>query len=59
MAKQCPECYTVSGDDLGYCDACGCELTGRGVHASVWQYLAIAVAVAAGFAVTALFMFKN
>ena len=46
MPKQCPECASITQNDLGYCPSCACKLhaepstrTGK-----VWQFLAVFVA---------------
>jgi len=48
MPKHCPECSTVTDDDIGYCPACACQLkhdpdSVRPVRR--WQYAAVAAAI--------------
>jgi len=49
MAKQCPECSTITTDDIGYCPGCAYQLgdTPAFLHElGRWRYVAAAVAVA-------------
>ncbi len=48
MPKHCPECRTVTDDDIGYCPACAHQLqlepdSVRLVR--MWQYAAVAAAI--------------
>ena len=48
MPKQCPECRTVTADDIGYCPACACQLKldeDSTRLTRMWQYGAVAVAI--------------
>lgn len=48
MPKQCPECRTVTTDDIGYCPGCASPLKlepDSTRMARTWQYAAAAVAV--------------
>ena len=48
MPKQCPECRTVTADDIGYCPACACQLkVGPDSESEkrLWRYAAVAVAI--------------
>ena len=47
MPRQCPECRSITRDDIGYCPACACQLPGDRVSSGAtrsWQYLAAAMA---------------
>jgi len=47
MPKQCPECRTVTEDDIGYCPGCACRLADRPEPSrlkQLWQYIVVAAA---------------
>ena len=49
MRKQCPECGTVTRDDVAYCPACACEFApdpGFMDNVRGWQHAAGAIAAA-------------
>ena len=49
MPKQCPECSTVTTDEIGYCPACAHQLNAASEDWTqsprLWQYAAAAAAV--------------
>ncbi len=58
MPKQCPECKSVSEDDISYCGACGSKLpNGLSLIARspLWQFVAFA-AVVTGASLTVLLL---
>jgi RNA polymerase subunit RPABC4/transcription elongation factor Spt4 len=46
MPKQCPECKSITTDEIGYCPACGFQLAGCASSSLIerWRYMAVAVA---------------
>jgi len=57
MPKQCPECASVTQDDLGYCPACACALPVASSRlGKLWQSLAV-LAASLGVAGAAIFYF--
>ncbi len=47
MPKQCPECRSVTDDDIGYCPGCAYRLADKPDSSrlkQLWQYLAVAAA---------------
>lgn len=61
MPKQCPECRTVTADDIGFCPACACHLKGDPSSESerrLWQYAAVAAA-AGSLAASILHFWRN
>jgi len=48
MPKECPECRTITDDDIGYCPACACQLKLKPDSVRLvrlWQYAAVAAAI--------------
>ena len=53
MAKECPECSTISYDEAAICSTCGHKYSG-GVSKPTWLWLSLAAVVA--FAAIAYFL---
>ena len=48
MAKQCPECSTITTDDIGYCPGCAYRLGDASAFMHDlrrWRYVAAAIAI--------------
>lgn len=45
MPKQCPECKSITTDEIGYCPACGFQLAAYvSSPVELWQFMAVAIA---------------
>jgi len=61
MAKQCPDCRTVTQDDIGYCPACGGGLANTSQPARLSRALPLLAALAAtgSIAASLLYIWQN